>query len=386
MITVGVDIEQFVTDPYGSGIQRVLQYLAQEWPEDMAVGRFVIPREDEFLILSPAQAAELIGIAFALERSEDLRIDVDAHISALLREVDVVTSAELPSRVDSWLLPEVSYLPSVLSRFERMSMLMPTAMIGYDALPMTEPANYRFPPGVAANASEYFRLLASSSILVCISEQSRRMIADRLRRSSLLHSSVAHPGGDHVPVGVPRNPRSNEPVHFLRVGTMEARKSPLEIVRAFLEAREAGSDIRLTYVGARSSSYEWMNEELIVAESRDLGFTWLTQASDDDLVSIMGERDAFLSFGTEGYGIPVLESIRRGTPVLFGGIQPAAELVEGLGAFDCGEPSQENIQAVFERYADHSVIEEAHRMVDPQAVPTWADFARGVVQPIVTAL
>ena len=386
MITIGVDIEQFVADPYGSGIQRVLQYLAQEWPEDVAVGRFVIPREDEFLILSPTQAAELIGIAFSPNRSEHLRTDVDARINALLPEVDVVTRAELPSRIDAWLLPEVSYLPSVLSRFEAMSSLMPTAMIGYDALPMTEPANYRFPPGVAANASEYFRLLASTSVLVCISEYSRRTIADRLRRSPHLHTSVAHPGGDHVHVGEPRIPRSNEPVHFLRVGTMEARKSPLEIVRAFLQARGAGSDVRLTYVGARSSSYEWMNEELMAAEGRDLGFTWLTRASDDDLVSIMGECDAFLSFGTEGYGIPVLESIRRGTPVLFGGIQPAAELVQGLGAVDCGEPSQENIRAMFEKYADRSVIEEARRMVDPQAVPTWADFARGVVQPIVTAL
>ena len=189
-----------------------------------------------------------------------------------------------------------------------------------------------------------------------------------------------------MPIEEPRIPRSGEPVRFLRVGTMEARKSPLEIVRAFLQAREAGSDVRLTYVGARSSSYEWMNQELMAAEGRDLGFTWLTQASDEDLVSIMSECDVFLSFGTEGYGIPVLESIRRGTPVLFGGIQPAAELVQGLGAVDCGEPTQENIRAMFEKFADRSVIEEARRMVDPQAVPTWADFARGVVQPIVTAL
>ena len=386
MITIGVDIEQFVADPYGSGIQRVLQYVAREWPADRASGLFVIPRAGGYLLLSPEQAAELISLAFSPHRSDDLRIDVNAHIDVLAESVPLVSDEDLRARVDAWLLPEVSYLPSVLRRFESMSTQMPTAMIGYDALPMTEPANYRFPPGVAANASEYFRLLASTHVLVCISEYSRRTIADRLRRSPVLHSSVAHPGGDHVPVGVPRTPRSNEPVHFLRVGTVEARKSPLEIVRAFLQAREAGCDIRLTYVGARSSSYEWMNEELVAAASRDLGFTWLTRASDNDLASIMGECDAFLSFGTEGYGIPVLESIRRGTPVLFGGIQPAADLVEGLGAVDCGEPSQENIRAMFEKYADRSVIEEAGRMVDPQAVPTWADFAWGVVQPIVTEL
>jgi glycosyltransferase involved in cell wall biosynthesis len=164
---------------------------------------------------------------------------------------------------------------------------------------------------------------------------------------------------------------------------MEARKLPLEIARAFLQAREAGLDLRLTYVGARSSSYEWMNEELVEAEQRDVGFTWVTRASDDDLVSMMSQCDAFLSFGTEGYGIPVLESIRRGTPVLFGGIQPAAELVKGLGAIDCGEPTQENIRAAFEKYADPRVIEQVRQTVELDAVPTWADFARAVVQPIV---
>ena len=44
MITIGVDIEQFVADPYGSGIQRVLQYVAREWPADLASVLFVIPR------------------------------------------------------------------------------------------------------------------------------------------------------------------------------------------------------------------------------------------------------------------------------------------------------------------------------------------------------
>ncbi len=386
MTRVGIDLEQYIVDPYGSGIQRVLQQLALLWPSDGPAADFVVPAGDGFHVLAPSDAAALLSIPFGSNAGDagQLRQGVQAFLTSL--DLPTVGLAEVLKPLNGWLLPEVTYLTSIHRRFRQAAERMSVTMIGYDALPMTEPANYRFPPGGAANASEYFRLLASTSVLVCISEYSKRTINDRLRRSPRMHSSVAHPGGDHVPVGVPRNPRSGEPVRFLRVGTMEARKSPLGIVRAFLQAREAGCDVRLTYVGARSSSYEWMNEELVAAEGRDVGFTWLAQASDDDLVSIMGECDAFLSFGTEGYGIPVLESIRRGTPVLFGGIQPAAELVQGLGAVDCGEPSQENIRAMFEKYADRSVIEEARRMMDPQDVPTWADFARGVVQPIVTAL
>ena len=40
---VGLDIEQFVRDPYGSGIQRVLQYLALTWPSGDVEPHFVVP-------------------------------------------------------------------------------------------------------------------------------------------------------------------------------------------------------------------------------------------------------------------------------------------------------------------------------------------------------
>ncbi len=386
MTTVGVDIEQFVDDPYGSGIQRVLQYLAKQWPSDLAEAVFVIPRGDDLWLLDPGQAAELISLAFAPQRSEDLRIDVTAHLASLEESVQRAPSSTLAKQVDAWLLPEVSYLPSVLTRFEELAAVVPTGMIGYDALPMTEPANYRFPPGVAANASEYFRLLASTDALVCISDYSREAIGQRLRRNPELVSKVAHPGGDHVPLAARENAGQSGPVHFLRLGTMETRKSPLEILRAFLAIRAAGVDARLTYVGVRSSSYEWITEELRAAAASDVGFTWITDASDNDVARLMHECDALLSFGTEGYGIPVLEAIRRGLPVLYGGTQPAAELLEGAGATDCGTPTEQGIEQVLARFSEPAAIAEAARQVDPTQVPRWADFARTTVATVLRAL
>ena len=47
---------------------------------------------------------------------------------------------------------------------------------------------------------------------------------------------------------------------------------------------------------------------------------------------LVNTSSAFLSIGIEGYGIPVLEAIRLGTPVLFDGIQPAGDLMAGSGA------------------------------------------------------
>ena len=61
---VGIDIEQFVRDPYGSGIQRVLQYLAREWPSDIVQADFVVPFDGAHALLRPEQAAELVSIPF----------------------------------------------------------------------------------------------------------------------------------------------------------------------------------------------------------------------------------------------------------------------------------------------------------------------------------
>jgi len=382
--TVGVDIEQFVVDPYGSGIQRVLQYLAREWPLDLADAIFTFPWDGEYLVFNPEQAADLIDIAFE-SRFEDLRVPVHAAIANVEGAVPRLSLDDLVLRIDAWLLPEVSYLPSVLARFETMDTVLPTAMIGYDALPMTEPANYRFPPGVAANASEYFRLLASTGALICISEYSRQAITNRLRRNPELSTSVAHPGGDHVPIAAVRPVRNDAPVRFLRLGTMEERKMPLEILRAFREARHDGIDARLTYVGGRSSSYEWINAEVEQASREEIGFTWISDASDDDVSRLVNECDALVSFGTEGYGIPVLEAIRRGRPVLFGGIQPAAELMVGQGALNCGAPSVGAIRDAFTSHSKKSELRKLQSTCDPRAVPMWTDFARSVVQGTIAS-
>ena len=56
MTTIGIDLEQFVRDPYATGIQRVLHQLARNWPNDMAVAEFVVPVGDRFGLLNSAQA------------------------------------------------------------------------------------------------------------------------------------------------------------------------------------------------------------------------------------------------------------------------------------------------------------------------------------------
>jgi len=80
-MTIGIDIEQFVTDPYGTGIQRVLHQLALNWPADVPAS-FVVPFQGGFGLLTPEEATRLLAIPFAPRDPEtDLRDLVNAFLT-----------------------------------------------------------------------------------------------------------------------------------------------------------------------------------------------------------------------------------------------------------------------------------------------------------------
>lgn len=372
---VGIDIEQFVRDPYGSGIQRVLQYLAKEWPCELVQADFVVPIDDGHGLLNPEQAADVLGIPFL---PSNPGIDLRERIGDRIAELDPVRlkPGDLLAIYDAWLLPEVSYLPSVLQRFELFAKCVPTAMIGYDVLPMSDPGNYRFPRGTAAGVSEYFRHLATADSVVCISDYARDGILGRLRRDPALAIAVAHPGGDHVPVRSPHPPA--RPV-FSRLGTLEARKRPLEVLEAFQRAvGRGGLDAELVFIGGSSSSDIGINREIRKAADDTDHVRWVEGASDDEVHDLVHRSSAFLSIGVEGYGIPVLEAIRLGTPVLFDGVQPAGDLMAGRGARRVPASAHEAMVTLFAEYSDPAVTAVLRGELEPHAVPTWRDFASDV--------
>lgn len=385
MITVGMDLEQFLEDPFGSGIQRVLQQLAIHWPSSEVLALFVVPEDDHFVILNRDQASAILSLPFALTRSEVEERGLAAHVREAFGLLDVSrrTTGELIETLDVWCLPEVSYLPSVLDRFADFGEHMPTVMVGFDTLPMTQAGNYRIPPRAAADASRYFRILARAGGILSISDFARDSIIDRLRRDPELPIAVAHPGGDHLdPAVTSEAPRRPGPVRLLRLGTMEARKRPREVTAAFKAVRQEGLDIELTFIGSPSTSDLSINNEISQAVAADAAISWVTDASDEVVGRLIDEADVFLSFGIEGFGIPVVEAVRRGTPVLFGGIQPAARALVHAGALDIGGDDIESIARALRRFAQLSEVQILKRSVDPLRVPRWSDFA-GALQEVI---
>lgn len=370
---LGIDLEQFVTDPFASGVQRVVQYLAKDWPTDIAAD-WIVPTEvnGEYAILTSNQAAQLI--TFPFENPMHVS-ELPAAVRAVINEFNApkITEQQLERNYDLWFLPEVCYTPKVLKRFERIQRHTKTAMIGFDALPMSDPYNYKFTPGTLATVSEYFRLIATTDILMCISDFTKNQAFELLRRDPALTTTVVHPGGDHVPAELKATQRiSDHPTTYLRVGTMEARKQPIEILHAFLESPAARNNTAiLHFVGAPARVDVDINFAIEQAIEAGHPVRWTTDASDEVASAFIREADVFLSYGREGYGIPVLEAIRLGTPVFFDGVQPAAEIMQGHGTHEV--PMDQLFSTPLVPNVTNS---------DQLHVPTWTDFVRGVVKSL----
>ena len=375
-MTVGIDIEQFVTDPYGTGIQRVLHQLALNWPADVPAS-FVVPFQGGFGLLTPEEATGLLALPFAPREPEtDLRDLVNAYLAETVTVR--VQLGDLLAVHDGWLLPEVSYLPSVLQRLEIFERCMPTAMIGYDALPMTQPANYRFVPGTASWVSEYFRHLTRVDSVICISDYAADEITGRLRRDLRKTTIVAHPGGDHIDVRAPKVREEGAPVRFLRLGTLEARKQPVEILAGFRQAIAQGANAELVFIGKPSASDQSINDTIAAAIDEGLPVTWITHADDALVYDELHRADVFLSIGIEGYGIPVLEAIRLGTQVIYDGVQPAGEIMEGRGARQLSTGGTDEMARAF---ASASAMDLAEELA-PESIPTWRDFTAAVAHSL----
>ena len=368
---IGIDLGQFALDPFGSGVQRVLQQLAHHWPDDISA-EFVVPNESGFGALDSTGAYQLLSTTFESRPADHEAPTLIANRARTLF-VNEVGHDQLSGRYSSLLVPEMTYDHANLHRIRAMQKSMPVTMIAYDALPMSHPENYHFTPGTHGNVSEYLRILRDAQTLVCISEFSRQQMFDVLCRDRSKTTEVAHPGGDHIPVSDPSNPPTRP--MFLRVGTMEARKHPVEIVTSFMSAVDDGLEADLVFVGSPSRVDVAINAAVQRAIDSGYPVRWITDATDHQVVEHMGAATAFLSYGIEGYGIPVLEAIRRGLPVLFEGIQPAGDIMEGRGAIRVPLGSD---AATWRGAMDQAA--HGRSRLDPDGVPTWSDFASVVAR------
>jgi glycosyltransferase involved in cell wall biosynthesis len=173
------------------------------------------------------------------------------------------------------------------------------------------------------------------------------------------------------------------PPSFLVLGTVEPRKSQSTVLDAFELRWRDGDQARLILVGREG----WGSQDLIkrLRHHPELGrrMVWLERANDADVEFCFRHSTALINASTsEGFGLPIVEALQRGVPVIASDIAVFREV--GGDHVSYFSPGDHVALA-------HAIGRCELHVPDRQAPPglpvqSWADTTRSLVEFLIARI
>jgi glycosyltransferase involved in cell wall biosynthesis len=168
-----------------------------------------------------------------------------------------------------------------------------------------------FPRGVVRYKSLLLRLALAKkpAAVVCVSQYTAERLGAHtsldVERLRVIHQAVEPPPAAPAAAG--------NPTFFLTISTLEPRKNHLGLLDAFRRARAQGLALRWVVAGGAGYGGERIRAELARADGVDV-----LGPVDDARREELYRNAAFVAVPSfvEGFGVPVLEAMARGVPVL----------------------------------------------------------------------
>lgn len=169
----------------------------------------------------------------------------------------------------------------------------------------------------------------------------------------------------------------------LMVGTIEPRKGHADVLCAFERIWSEGHQANLVIVGRPGWKTEALQRRLLQHAQQGTQLFWLPNASDEALSALYASCDGVIAASMgEGYGLPVLEALGHGKPVL----------ARDLPVFR-GHPSRDvtyfprDIEAVDLARAIVRWLGKGTQVSTPlkHELTIWADTARAIAESLLPA-
>ncbi|MFY0736511.1 glycosyltransferase [Aurantimonas sp. NFXS3] len=344
MSDVIFDCTELYQNPVRTGIQRVVREMLRNWPEDGPRLHVVRYDKDRSLIRLSEWAVRVL----ADQEPGGDSLPRDA-IVALLSAGDQSPSEQLPDEA-VYFIPEVFYDPMRCRYYERLMQDYgkTVAMLGYDFIAYLEP--HLFNLRTCIGQMEYLRLIARATHVAHISEATRRDYERRiLRFTSPSKGPVLPLGADGLVME--RQAWRPDRRNFVALGSIDQRKNQQLIFEAFRQLWSDGHNARLTLIGRAFAAADiaWLEEAQAYEQ-----FCWLDEASDADIRrELVNARCTIYVSEAEGYGLPPVESLAVGIPVITTAAMPSLE-----GIVKCGQIRLDRVSAATIAGAVESVLTE----------------------------
>jgi glycosyltransferase involved in cell wall biosynthesis len=249
--------------------------------------------------------------------------------------------------------------------------------IFHDAIPLLDPAVKGWIRDRHIKALEVF---SGMDAVICVSQASEEVLK-KLWGDHGMVSTATHVLPWPVPLGGPR-PSWTEPPNgvpsVLCVGRLKKLKNQAVLMDACEILWRDGHQFSLDFIGCEdvpSESRSILNRiELLKQKGR--GIRWCGHVTDEDLYQ--SYRNAmFTVFPSleEGMGLPILESLWHGRPVICGLDEPMVSVGKGPGCLHADMRSAEELAGVMRSLFDDRTMtlglaREAHR----RPLRTWDDY------------
>ena len=247
----------------------------------------------------------------------------------------------------------------------------------HDLIPLEYP-EYARPNGAAQHRRRIRTIVAQANGIIANSHATRASIETWLRNVTAKPTiEVAHLGTPDIPLPVSNSP-APERAYFIAIGTIEPRKNHLlllNIWRRMSEEHGANAVPRLILIGRRG----WENEQIVDMLERCPALIGCVEEhsglSDRSTRALLAGASALLmpSFA-EGYGMPVIEALDIGTPVICSDLPALREAGGSAPVFLDPLDGPAWLRAIIAHVAPDGPARRSHiERLASWARPTWRD-------------
>jgi glycosyltransferase involved in cell wall biosynthesis len=192
----------------------------------------------------------------------------------------------------------------------------------------------------------YLVSLSKFDLVICVSEASNNDLLELWSELGATPTETVIETWPIEPVRPGQNPPSNDVrSSVLCVGSFEARKNHVTLLRAANSLWDAGIDFDLELIGRSTSAFgSKVTAELRKLRRSDRPVQWLKQVNDDVLHrAYRACRFTVYPSLMEGFGLPIAESLVHGKPSVCGGNGALGEVARGGGCLIVDQTSSDAI-------------------------------------------
>ena len=361
MTPVFIDLTEFFAARERTGIQRVCAEMCRCWPDQNLVP-VKLTRDRGLVRLSQSALGSIHGY-------------FQGHLDELSEQAEASGEPLELSGGVKVLVPELFYDPQRVDFFRRLSpeQWKSFHFILYDLLPFTHPEF--FAPDLPHEIIHgYCWVVRQAQHVAFISGATRRAYYQRLLREFTTPGPVLRLGSDSLGSRATAPPQRDPRHKFSVVGTIEPRKNHALILEVF-EKLNKDRRVHLTFLGKMGWVDSWLSDK-IRAMAKEAWFEYQPQPSDEDIRNCVQEsRATIYASAVEGFGLPPVESLWLGTPVITAPNIPSLEVIASHGVHIVDPMDAEGLSKAVLAFLDDTYLESKTREALQLPLPTWRSFA-----------